>query len=535
MSERKIDETHSMDAIIPNDHGWSSAAGEPNMKKTRVSRVGDRERSLLTQGIAEQRAFYRLTDRLYRSRDLAEAYDAVLDAIEDLLGCKKASILRFDASGVMRFVAWRGLSDTYRRGVEGHTPWKQGERDPDPIYVADIDDANESEALKATVRAEGIRSLAFVPLTINRAVVGKFMAYRDKPHDFSDDERGIALSVARQLSFCLERQVADVATGRLVALVESSDDAIIAKSLNGIIQSWNRGAERLFGYSADEAVGKPITMLFPPDRLQEEETILSRIRRGERVNHYETVRKRKDGTLLHVSLTISPIIDAHGEIIGASKIARDFSEQHLARERQQLLLREMNHRVKNLFAVTSSILNLSARRADSPAALVASVIDRLNALARAHALTMAGQEGAHFMHEQTVSLHSLVQSILSPHNEKGIERISVSGDDPLVNGKAVTPIALLLHEFATNAAKYGSLSNPDGLVEIVSVGKNGTLEINWREIGGPAFEANPQQGFGSRLVEATAAQLGGSVERKWAPGGLMITLRLSSSLVSPPN
>ena len=108
------------------------------MKKPRGSGVGARERLLLKQGLAEQRAFYRLTDRLYRSRELAEAYEAVLDAIEDLLGCKKASILRFDASGVMRFVAWRGLSEAYRHALEGHTPWKEGERDPDPIYVADI-------------------------------------------------------------------------------------------------------------------------------------------------------------------------------------------------------------------------------------------------------------------------------------------------------------------------------------------------------------------------------------------------------------
>lgn len=503
------------------------------MKKAGTRGTGPRERQSLRRGMAEQRAFYRLTDRLYRSRNLEEAYEAALDAIEDLLGCKRASILRFDASGVIRFVAWRGLSETYRRAVDGHTPWKQGEQDPDPIYISDIDKTNESESLKATIRAEGIRALAFVPLTINRAVVGKFMAYRDRRHDFTDDERAIALSVARQLSFCLERQAADVSAGRLVALVDSSDDAIIDKTLDGIIQSWNRGAERLFGYSAEEMVGKSITMLFPSDRLQEEETILARIRRGERINHYETVRKRKDGSLLHVSLTVSPIIDANGRIIGASKIARDFSEQHLAKERQQLLLREMSHRVKNLFAVTSSILSLSARRADSPAALVASVIDRLNALARAHALTMAGHEEAHFLHDQSVSLHSLVQSIVSPHNEKGIERISVSGDDQPVNGKAVTPIALLLHEFATNAAKYGSLSNPDGLVEITSAGKNDTIEISWREIGGPAIDPNAQQGFGSRLVEATAAQLGGSVEREWAADGLMITLRLSSRLVSP--
>ncbi|HEX8688201.1 MAG TPA: PAS domain S-box protein, partial [Pyrinomonadaceae bacterium] len=118
----------------------------------------------------------------------------------------------------------------------------------------------------------------------------------------------------------------------LSAIIESADDAIITKTLEGVITSWNRGAERIFGYTADEAIGKPVTMLIPEDHLDEEPTILSRIRRGERIEHYETVRRRKDGTLVDISLTVSPIRGPDGTIVGASKIARDITEQKGAHE-----------------------------------------------------------------------------------------------------------------------------------------------------------------------------------------------------------
>ena len=116
------------------------------------------------------------------------------------------------------------------------------------------------------------------------------------------------------------------------AIVASSDDAIISKDLNGVITSWNRGAERVFGYTASEAVGQSVTMLIPADRADEEPMILGRIRRGQTVDHYETVRLRKDGTLIDISLTVSPIKDTHGLIVGASKIARDITERKRAEE-----------------------------------------------------------------------------------------------------------------------------------------------------------------------------------------------------------
>jgi PAS domain S-box-containing protein len=125
---------------------------------------------------------------------------------------------------------------------------------------------------------------------------------------------------------------AEEATGLLAAIVASSDDAIVSKDLNGIITSWNKSAERLFGYTAQEAIGRQITLIIPHNRLNEEDEILSRIRRGERVDHFETIRVRKDGTTIELSLTISPILDQDGRVIGASKVARDISESKRAEQ-----------------------------------------------------------------------------------------------------------------------------------------------------------------------------------------------------------
>jgi len=132
---------------------------------------------------------------------------------------------------------------------------------------------------------------------------------------------------------------AEMASRHLAAIVESSEDAIISKDLNGIIQTWNAAAERMFGYTSPEIVGRPVLTLIPPDRHHEEDVILNRLRHGERIQHFETVRRAKDGRLLDISLTISPVKDATGKIIGASKIARDITAEKRARRQLEILYR----------------------------------------------------------------------------------------------------------------------------------------------------------------------------------------------------
>jgi PAS domain S-box-containing protein len=151
-----------------------------------------------------------------------------------------------------------------------------------------------------------------------------------------------------------ERQKAEGANRLLAAIVGSSDDAIISKSLEGMITSWNKAAEQMFGHTAEEAVGKHITLIIPSDRLDEEHTILERLKRGERIEHFETRRMRKDGSLLDISLTISPVMNAAGVIVGASKIARDITEQKLA----ERTLRESEERFRAIVETTPECVKL---------------------------------------------------------------------------------------------------------------------------------------------------------------------------------
>ncbi|HZZ63751.1 MAG TPA: PAS domain S-box protein [Roseiarcus sp.] len=298
------------------------------------------------QRAEERAALYEFTSGLQHAASANELYELAMAAIIRAMHCQRAAILLFDGAGIMRFVASRGLSQGYRRAVEGHSPWKADSIDAEPICIGDINRADSPDALKDAVRAEGIGAFGFIPLAEEGRLIGKFMAYRDTTRAFVASEVEAGLAIARQLVFDLERIRAQEVAQRLATIVETSDDAIISKNLDGVILTWNRGAERIFGYRAEEVIGKPVTILMPPDRVDEEPGILERLRRGERIDHYETVRRRKDGVLIDISLTVSPVRDRTRRIIGASKIARDVSE----RKHAEAVLRDSERRLHDLLA-----------------------------------------------------------------------------------------------------------------------------------------------------------------------------------------
>jgi PAS domain-containing protein len=162
----------------------------------------------LDRRMSELSALFLLTDKLQRTGSLAELCDAALDAIISALGCNRASILLFDSQQVMRFVAWRGLSEQYRAAVDGHSPWQPGQLAPDPICVSDTSD-RQIESYRAVIEREGIKALAFFPLVADGRLIGKFMTYYDRPHVLSDDEIRLALNIARQLAFGVVRRQAE--------------------------------------------------------------------------------------------------------------------------------------------------------------------------------------------------------------------------------------------------------------------------------------------------------------------------------------
>ncbi len=319
----------------------------------------------------------------------------------------------------------------------------------------------------------------------------------------------------------------------LAAIIEGSGDAIISKDLRGIIQSWNPGAERLFGYRGDDIIGQPVTLLIPADRLDEEPHILAEIQRGRRVDTFETQRVRNDGNLVDISLTVSPIHNADGLVIGASKIARDITERRAAAEQQQLLLCEMRHRVKNLFALASAIVSLSAKSRANQKDIVRVIQQRLDALARAHELTMAN-EGDKLAASSKAGLLALIEAILAPYAD--VDRITIEGAEFELEGQAVTAIALLLHELATNAAKYGSLSPGGGRLGVRLDLDADHARITWDETcAGPPSATAPEreEGFGTRLERGVANTLRAKIERDWRPTGLFVRISIPRTTLTP--
>ena len=306
----------------------------------------------------------------------------------------------------------------------------------------------------------------------------------------------------------------------LASIVESSDDAIVSKNLDGIITSWNRGAERIFGYTVEEAVGQPITMVIPQDRHDEERSILTRIRRGERIDHFETVRQRKHGSLIVVSLTVSPVKDAEGKIVGASKIARDITEQKRAQEQIATLAREAEHRSKNLLATVQATVNLS--RSDTAAGLKQAIEGRILALANVNSL---------FVETRWIGaeLSAIATQELAPYSEKDERRVRIDGPQVLLEPNAAQAVAMALHELSTNAAKYGALSASKGEIVLTWLHEaDGRLTLRWNEMGGPAVKRPTHEGFGTRIIQRTIGQLKGKARFDWRTEGLVCEITLQA-------
>ncbi|MGC2077039.1 MAG: PAS domain S-box protein, partial [Xanthobacteraceae bacterium] len=308
----------------------------------------------------------------------------------------------------------------------------------------------------------------------------------------------------------------------LWSIVENSDDAIITKNLDGIISSWNKAAERIFGYTAEEVIGKSCNIIHPPERHDEEPALLARIRRGERINHYETISQRKDGSLIDVSLTVSPIKNAQGKIIGASKIARDITERKRHDEHVATLAREAEHRTKNILATVQATVNLS--QAATVDGFKRAIEGRIQALGNVHSLFVESRWGG-------ADLSNIIAQELAPYLGKGKARAQIDGPHVLLATNTAQAIAMTLHELATNAVKYGSLSVPKGRVEVTwSRAADGQLTLHWTERGGPPTKKPARQGFGTSVIERMIReQLKGEMHLGWRTEGLACEIVLPAS------
>jgi PAS domain S-box-containing protein len=343
------------------------------------------------------------------------------------------------------------------------------------------------------------------------------------------DTAGKIVGVTTAAADLTEGKRLEAERARLAAIVETSSDAILSRALDGTITSWNAAAERTFGYTATEAIGRDIGMLVPPDRADEFAQIRRGVEAGEAVAPFETVRLTKDGQRLDVSVAVSPLISADGVIVGTSIITRDISERRRAQERQNLLLAELSHRVKNTLATVLSIANQTLSRAGSLDEFSRSFRGRIQALAAAHNLLTA-------VNWDVAPLRALIEQALQPYASSDRSNVRISGDEVLLRPGAALTFSLVLHELATNAAKYGALQKPGGLVAVacrVRSNDGRELHLHWAETGGPPVRAPHHRGFGLELIERSVAhQLGGQAVLKYPIEGVScaITVPLADSV-----
>ncbi|TIP22699.1 MAG: PAS domain S-box protein [Mesorhizobium sp.] len=348
---------------------------------------------------------------------------------------------------------------------------------------------------------------------------GSFFPFLPYPTPIRDED-GNLIGAVNMLLDLTDRQCAEEARFHLSAIVDSSFDAIVSKDLDTIIKSWNHGAERLFGYTAEEAIGRPVTMLIPADHQDEEPRILERIRRGERVETFETIRQRKDGSLVPVSLTVSPVRNATGQIIGASKIARDITSARENEHRIRMLMREVNHRVKNQYSVILSMIRETNKRAKSPAEFEREVRERITALARSHDLLVMGDW-------KGVTVFELLLSEAKSFGNE--ERISMSGPSIILSPNAVQYLGIAFHELATNSAKYGVLSGDQGQISVAwnttGSGASRLFHLTWTETDGPEVQTIDEGGFGTVVLKRVAPEaIGGKGNLEYGPHGITWSL-----------
>ena len=280
---------------------------------------------------------------IVRSNSADELLESVCRIVVEQGEMKLAWIGMADADGKVRVQTAYGPAIDYLSGLEVSSnagdPLSRGPtgtaiREGKPFWC----DSFQSDARTAPWHERaarfGWKSTAAIPLRLRGKTIGALTIYDDMSEVFDEDVRRLFVEMEKTIGFALdhfanedERKTTEGIANRLAAIVESSDDAIIGKDLNGIVTSWNRGAETIFGYTAAEMVGAPILRLIPADRQQEEQGILERIRGGKKIEHFETRRLTKDGRLLDVSVTVSPIRDAGGKVIGVSKVAHDITER----------------------------------------------------------------------------------------------------------------------------------------------------------------------------------------------------------------
>ena len=404
-------------------------------------------------------------------------------------------------------------------------PWQEAYRAADREFWRDTIWTILAFTLAAIAALVGgevgiLRPVAGLQRAVRRMARGDLSVRAKTGRGSSPELRELAGNFNEMAGRLEQRQTAlEASEARLRAVVETAADGIITISAQGVIQSVNSEAERLFGYARDELIGHNVSILMPsPDREGHDGYLAHYLRTGEaRIIGIgrEVTGRRKDASTFPLFLSIGEF-SLEGERYFTG-IVRDIAERKRAEERQRLLTAEVDHRAKNLLATIQAMILLTRRDAVSVADFTTTLVGRLHAMARAHDLLARDKwTGA--------SLHDVIRSEFQAYAGA---RVSLQGENARLSARAAQTLSLALHELTTNAAKHGALSMPEGRVEIHSTINGQELQLTWSETGGPTVEPPATQGFGSVIIERSIAhELGGEAELQFERTGVRCHIRV---------
>jgi PAS domain S-box-containing protein len=313
------------------------------------------------------------------------------------------------------------------------------------------------------------------------------------------------------------------AQSHLAAIVAHSPSAMVSLSPAGIIQSWNPAAARLFGYDASEIIGRSVRIFYPEGSGGDFDELNAAIRAGEAVSG-DVVRRHKDGSLIDVFISVAPMVDEFGRVAGVSAIISDIAERKGRERHIEFLMRELSHRSKNLLAVVQAIAGQTAHHTPDFDRFQARFAERLHAMARSQDLLVDSDwRGAR--------VSEVLRTQLAPFADEWVTRVAMAGPDVQLKPDAVQSLALAVHELATNAAKYGALSTPNGRIAIdwqwsgAGNGAERRLRMTWRECDGPPVQRPERHGFGHVVIEQmVASSLHAEVKLEYRSEGLFWSL-----------
>ena len=429
-----------------------------------------------------------------------------------------AALISFSRDAIVS-TSPQGVIQTWNDGAQRLLGWAAQNAVGQPMLALVTDMANEKgrDLMARAMRAEPFQmELELLDHQNRRVEVSVGAApVRDR------QDQIIALSfIIRDLR---RRRRFEANDAMLASLVRQSRDSIFSVTREGLISSWNPASETLYGYSAEEALNQPISMIMPQGKREESQAMFAAVLRGEMV-FFETQRQRKDGRLVDVAISGAPLRDVKSNIIGLSAIHRDITQQRQHEEQMRLVMRELAHRSKNLLAIILSMAAQTARNSPALPEFNARFTQRLQGLAHSHDLLIQ-------QNWRGAPIRALIKSHLAPFMEDDQTRVTLEGPDVIVDPKAAQNIGLALHELATNASKYGALSGTTGRVDIHwSATSQGTFTLEWRECGGPRVKTPKRKGFGQTVLERLTAQaLEGQASLSFASEGVIWRIEIPAN------